>query len=312
MSAAGTKSQSAGSQSQVEKVSRLRGLGQSLPAIAVIGVLAIGLVGLGIRSFHEYDSYTGDQGDLSLSQFGKLLVDENAGYYLEIIGRTLFVSIVVMVCSVLLALPVAYFIVRTSNNTLRALALGLTLVPFLMGDVVRAFGWLLLLGSKGAYGWATSIVGEGGTLVGSLLGITLGILHTMIPLSVFVLLPAVRRIEPDLERAAASLGAKPYVVWLRVVFPLLRPGLIAAGIVAFALATTQYAIPDMLGGGRLPFAANAIQTAFFAQGNINLGAALAMLMLVVVFCIVGIASSFSKTKVRHPDHAFSPQQGGKP
>jgi putative spermidine/putrescine transport system permease protein len=107
----------------------------------------------------------------------------------------------------------------------------------------------------------------------------------MLPLAVFVLLPAVRRIQPDVERAAGTLGARPARVWLHIVFPLLRPGLVAVAVVVFSLTMTEYAIPDILGGGVRPFTANTIQSAFFMQGNVYLGSALAVVLLAMVIVI---------------------------
>lgn len=285
----------------------------ALPGIILVGVLAWGLLNLVWRSIHEYDAYTNTEGAISPVQFLTMIAGAHSDYYLGVVVRTLVISVIVTVAAVALALPVAYFIVRTPSSRLRLLVLGLSLVPFLMGDVVRAFGWILLLGTDGAFGWVTGwLFGDRQTLVGSPVGIIIGIVQTMTPICIFVLLPAVRRIDPDIERAAGTLGAKPATVWLRVILPLMRPGLVAAGIVAFALATTQYAIPDMLGGGRMPFAANAIQSVFFSQGNINLGSAFAVLMLIIVLVAVAAAGVLSKTRVRHADRAGDRQiaEGG--
>jgi putative spermidine/putrescine transport system permease protein len=78
----------------------------------------------------------------------------------------------------------------------------------------------------------------------------------------------------------------------------MRPGLVACGAVAFALTMTQYAIPDILGGGRKPFAANAIQASFFSQGNIYLGSALAVVVLAIVLVVVLPMAALTGTKVR--------------
>jgi putative spermidine/putrescine transport system permease protein len=79
-----------------------------------------------------------------------------------------------------------------------------------------------------------------------------------------------------------------------VVIPLLRPALTAAAVVVFALTMTEYAIPDIVGAGLLPFAANAIQNTFFTEGDIVLGSALAVLLLVLVMAgvvvILGVGS----------------------
>jgi putative spermidine/putrescine transport system permease protein len=271
----------------------------AIPAILVIGLLAWGLGTLAWRSIHAYDSYTDTQGPLSLTQFGALFAGGNADYYRGVLLRTVVLSVFTTIGAVAMAVPVAYYIVRAKSNGLRLTAIGLCLVPFLMGDIVRAFGWLLLLGRDGAYGWMTQLLGgDRGTLIGTSLGVILGSLQTVAPVCVFILLPAVRRIDPDIEKAAQTLGARPGMTWRRVTLPLMRPGIVGAAIVAFALTMTQYAVPDILGGGRLPFAANAIQSTFFSQGNIYLGSALAVIVLVMVLIVVGSAAGLGRTKIR--------------
>jgi putative spermidine/putrescine transport system permease protein len=258
-----------------------------LPGLVLIAVFAWGLGDLVWKSFHSYDSYLNQQGGVSTSQYSEIFHGPNAFFYKTVFVRTFVISVLVTVGAVAGAIPIAYYITRTTSRTLRLAALMLALIPFLVGEVVRAFGWLLLLGRNGALGWAAGLFGvENYTLIGTSVGVWLGAVQTMLPIAVFVLLPAMRKVEPDLERAAGTLGARPAKVWLQVVLPLIRPGLAAATVVVFALTMTEYAIPDIVGGGTLPFAANAIQSAFFMQGNIVLGSALACLLLVGVVAVV--------------------------
>jgi putative spermidine/putrescine transport system permease protein len=266
-----------------------------LPGLALVAILASGLGDLIWKSFHSYNSYLNQVGGLSLAQYKSIVSGPTAGFYRTVLLRTLWLSVLVTIGSTLGAIPIAYYITRTKSRALRALALTLALVPFLVGEFVRAFGWLLLLGRNGVAGWAGGLVGDKGyTLIGTTFGIWLGALQTMLPIAVFILLPGLRRVEPDLERAAGTLGASPRRVWLEVVIPLLRPALTAAAVVVFALTMTEYAIPDIVGAGLLPFAANAIQNTFFTEGDIVLGSALAVLLLVLVMAgvvvILGVGS----------------------
>jgi putative spermidine/putrescine transport system permease protein len=268
------------------RVIRLPRATMVLPGVALIGLLAWGIGSLVWKSFHGYDSYLGQQGAVSLDQYRELFSGANADAYRTVLIRTVVISALVTVTSIVGAVPVAYFVVRTHRRSLRLLVLALALIPFLMGEVVRAFGWLLLVGRHGAAAWIAERFGDHSfNLIGSPVAVWLGATQTMLPLAVFVLLPAVRRIQPDLERAAGTLGARPARVWLHVVLPLLRPGVVSVAVVVFSLTMTEYAIPDILGGGVRPFAANTIQSAFFMQGNVYLGSALAVLLLVLVIVI---------------------------
>ncbi|MCB8883375.1 ABC transporter permease subunit [Acidisoma cellulosilytica] len=268
---------------QIAMPAALRIAGGLLPAIIMIGVLAWGLALLFWYSIHSYDAFADQSGPLSPIEYATLLWAKGAGFYRTILIRTVLLSLLTTLAALVLAIPVATLIIRTRSNLLRITGLTLCLVPFLMGDIVRAFGWLILLGREGLYGWLSQSLGLGQrTLIGSALGIWLGSLQTIVPVAALILLPAVRRIDPDLEQAAATLGAARWRCFVLVNLPLMAPGLVSAGIVAFALTMTQYAIPDILGGGLLPFAANTIQNVFFTEGNIYLGSALAVVTLAVV------------------------------
>jgi putative spermidine/putrescine transport system permease protein len=158
----------------VGRDARYRGAG-ALPAVIVVGLLAWGLASLVWRAFHAYDSFTDTEGRLSFAEFADLFGGTNSDYYIAVLVRTVLLSLITTVGAIAMAVPVAYTIVRARNNALRMVAIGLCLVPFLMGDIVRAFGWLLLLGRDGAYGWITHIVGGSReTLIGTSLGVVLG------------------------------------------------------------------------------------------------------------------------------------------
>jgi putative spermidine/putrescine transport system permease protein len=258
-----------------------------VPAVALVSLLGVGLISLTWFSLHKYDAFLLRQGPLSLEQYHRLIKGDEGRFYRDVLQRTLLLSALVTVASVAVALPLAYFVIRVRSRGVRTVALGLILVPFLMGETVRAFGWLLLLGRNGALAWITAHLGVGAvTLVGTNTGIVIGMVQVMLPIATLILLPAVRRIEPDLERAAQTLGARPVQTWRLIVIPLARPGLAAAAAAVFTLSTTEFAIPAVLGLGRLPFVANAIQGIYFLSNDIYLGSAFSLVLVVLVTAIV--------------------------
>lgn len=271
----------------IRAVGALRVYLMILPAVAVVSLLAIGILDLVWKSIHSFDPYLREEGGFALEQYRRLFVGPEAEFYRGVLSRTLAMSAVVTVSAVLLGLPLAYFIVRVRSNIARTLLMILVLVPFLLGEMMRTFGWFLLLGPQGALGWIAAAVGvEQLRIVGTLTAIWIGQLQMMLPIAVLVILPAVRSVEPDLERAAQVMGAPPRLVWVRIVTPLARAGLIGAAAVVFALNMTSYAAPEVLGAGTKPFVANVLENIFFLQNNPYLGAAAGISMLVIVAVVV--------------------------
>jgi putative spermidine/putrescine transport system permease protein len=249
-------------------------------------MLAAGLVYLAWLSFHRFDTFLARQGPASLENYRRLGSGVGAEYYRQTLIRTVITSLAVTAGAVIAAVPVAYVVVRIQRRAWRVLALLFLLVPFLMGETVRAFGWLLLIGRGGAITWAFDKIGLNVELIGKPVAVWLGMMQVMLPIATLVLMPAVRRINPDLERAALTMGARPRHVWLRVIVPLAREGVVGAAVVVFTLSMTEFAIPAVLGLGRLPMVANAVQRLYFTNNNIYVGSAFSMVLIVVVTVFV--------------------------
>jgi putative spermidine/putrescine transport system permease protein len=226
------------------------------PALLLVTLLAGGIFYLVYLSFHSFDTFLLEQGPWSLEQYRRLLEPPSGGFNLQTLQRTLVISILVTVGSVALGLPVAYFIVRTRSRTMRIVTLVLLLVPFLMGEVVRAFGWSLVLGSNGMVAWVVSLFGnDSGGILGTPLAVWIGMMQVSIPLA--------------------------------------RPGIAGAAAVAFLLSVAEYDMPAILGLGRLPFVANVIRSIYTLQNNLYLGSAFSLVLMVIstVFVVALVASS---------------------
>ncbi len=252
------------------------------PAVLLVSLLAVGIVYLGWLSIHSFDTFLLRQGPLSLEQYRRLVEPPSGEFYRQTFARTLVMSLLVTGASLLLGLPVAYVIVRTGSRVLRVTILVLLLVPFLMGEIVRTFAWYMILANRGFLGWIGSLFGiEDGGLLGTPLGVFIGMLQVSVPLVALLVLPAMRRIDPDLERAAATLGASPSRIWRHVIVPLAWPGLAAATVVVLLLNIAEYDMPAILGLGRLPFVANVIGEIYTLQQNLYLGSAFSLVLLLV-------------------------------
>lgn len=258
-----------------------------LPAILVTGLLVLGVVDIADQSLRVLDKATFRLSQsYSLANFEKALTQP---LFLNISARSLAAAVIVTTATLFLAFPYAYLLVRTSSPALRKTLLIVLFLPFFIGQVVRAYGWLIILGKEGLVNDALGLAGLGPfRLLFNYGAVLFGLVQTMLPFAVLMLAPALTAIPEEIERAAESLGANWLRTFRHVLLPLARPGLIGAGIVVFTLTLTDFAIPAILGGGGNDFIANAIYDQFFRTSDAGLGSALTLLLVFLGSAVVGV------------------------
>ena len=268
-----------------------------LPALVLVGTLVVSLVIIGDNSLRLLDRDLFRLGeDYSLGNYQTLV---ERPVYLRIIGKTLLAAVIVTLITVALAIPYAYLLVRTPSPTLRKVLLISLFLPFFLGQVIRAYGWLIILGKQGLLNSALASVGLPAVeLIYTFPGVLLGLVQYMLPFAVLLLAPAFTAISEELELASMSLGARPWSTFCHVILPLAKPGWVAAGVVVFTLTLTDFAMPEIMGGGGNDFIANAIYDGFFQLSDAGLGGALAIvltligtLVVAIIFTAIGASAS---------------------
>lgn len=245
-----------------------------VPGLLLAASLVAGLGVLLWSSLHSYDSFLAVQGDLSLTQYTDLAADPQ---FHTVLARSLTMAVLAPLVAVAIAIPYALTLTRVRRRWLRLALLIGVFVPLLTGDITRTFGLLVTIGPGGPLEWLTGL-----RLVGGLWGIGIGIVQILLPAAVIVLLPAVLRINPELSSAAATLGAKPHTVFLRITLPQLRVGIVAAFAACFALTMAAFADPAILGRGLNNFVSNFLQDRYLGLGNPAQGAAIGIALLLIV------------------------------
>lgn len=260
-------------------------IGLAAPALLVVGVvLLLPLAGLAWLSFQ------GPEG-LTLRHYQRLLTDPA---YVSSLWLTCRLSLTVTALCVLLGYPLCYLLAQLRPRVANLLLL-CVMVPFWTSLLVRTYSWLVLLQRRGVVNNLLTSMGwieEPLYLVHNPTGATVGMLHIMLPFFVLPLYAALRRIDPDYMKAAASMGAAPTTAFWRVYFPLSAPGLVAGTLLVLILCFGFYVTPALLGGGKT------LVIPMLIERNVNLffewGAAtsLAMVFLLAVLCIFVLMSRF--------------------
>ncbi|GAB5373561.1 MAG: ABC transporter permease [Acuticoccus sp.] len=255
------------------------------PALLLVGILLIGLGRMLELSLHELDLSTYRlRAEYTLANYETVL---SRPVTWRILLRTFMGALIVTAATLVLAFPYAYLLVRTPSALTRKALLVALFLPFFIGQVVRAYGWLIILGREGLLNAILTGIGLPAQDFLFTYGTVLfGLVQYMLPFAVLLLVPALAAIPQDMERASEGLGAAWPATFGFVLLPLCLPGLIGASVVVFTLTLTDFAMPEILGGGTQDFFASVIYDAFFQISNSGQGAALAIVLTGVGSLIV--------------------------
>jgi putative spermidine/putrescine transport system permease protein len=214
-------------------------------------------------------------GGFTLANFRAVLAPQ----YLRVIAETIVLSALTTVFTLLASYPVAYALARARSRRLRSLILVLTLAPFFTGAIVRTYAWMLVLGSS-FIRWPVKLLFEPS-------GVLIGLVHFSMPTMILILAAAISHVDPAYERAAASLGARPARVFVRVTLPLSWPGIASGSLVVFAWTLSAFATPELLGGGRVKMIANVVKDLALDAFNWPGSAAFSAVALALTFALLG-------------------------
>jgi putative spermidine/putrescine transport system permease protein len=259
----------------------------SAPALLLfVGVLMIPLAMTVMLSFHDWGQYKGIEPVFILKNWREIATDP---YYAEMFWRTFRIALLATLVTAVFGAPEAYILNRMGRPW-KGFFLLLILGPLLISVVARTLGWALLFG--GNNGLVNKLLISLGLINAPLpfmfteTGIVVALAHVMMPFMVLSVWVALQRIDPQIENAAMSLGAGPLTIIRRIILPQIMPGVLSGAIIVFSLSASSFATPAIIGGRRLKVVATLAYDEFLNTLNWPLGAAVAVLLLLVLALIV--------------------------
>lgn len=250
-----------------------------------------------ISSFRGADAFGGLDSEYSLGSYQALA---SLGY-LRIFLRTLWVSGLCTLLSLVLGLPVAYFLARAQTH-LRYFLLFLVVLPFWTCLLVKIFAWRSLLHPEGLIArvleW-TGIIAPGDLLLYNPLALVLVSVYAFLPLAILPLYAAAEKFNFELVDAARDLGANNLQAHLLVFLPGISSGIMAAALMVLLPALGSYLIPDLVAGPGSELLGNKIAQRVFVDRNLPEASASAVLLLLLT---IGIAWLWSWTQRREGAH----------
>lgn len=210
--------------------------------------------------------------------------------FMRVIGETFRVSLIVTVVTVAVAYPYAYAMAHGGRAVLLVLTIAL-LIPFWVSLLLRSFSWIVLLQNSGLINdflIATGLIEKPVRLIRTPFGVMIGMVHILLPYAVLPLYTVMKKIDLRLMEASSICGATWLRGFARIYFPLSLPGVMASAILAFTLALGFYITPALLGSPRDMMIAQMIAGQFNEQLNFGLGAALAVVLMVLTAIAFGL------------------------
>lgn len=238
-----------------------------------------------------------NSGAFSLAQYVRILADQ---YHLGVVLTTFRIAILTTFLCLILGYPLAWYLVRVVRlKAWRRICVILVVLPLFTSNIVRSFGWMVLLGRNGLINdglQAAGFIERPMRFLGTEIGILIGMVYVLLPLVVLGVGNAIAKIDTSLERASADLGASPASTFFRITLPLTLPGVVASAVIVFTLATSAYVTPALLSGGRVTVLSMLIFQQYSATFDFHYGGALSAVLLVVTLVMVSLAGRIGRSQ----------------
>ena len=217
--------------------------------------------------------------------------------YWNTLARTAFMSIFSTFLTLIIAFPVAYYIAKMLRGKTKSILFLLCLLPFWVSELVRTFGWMILLRETGIIStflqWLGLIQGPIELLYNDVT-VIVGLVYTSMLFMVVPLVSTLDSLDDSLIEAGYDLGGNTYSILREIVIPHAMPGIVSGCIVVFMLTLGNYLTPILLGGKSSMWFTGQIYTQFITRFNWELGAAFGFLLLLLSSSVVWLGLKLSK------------------
>jgi spermidine/putrescine transport system permease protein len=212
----------------------------------------------------------------------------------ELLLRSIWISLLVAIYSVVLAFPVAYFL-SFSGGPARVTLLTILIIPAWTSYLLRVLSWKIILGGNGLLSSFFAWVGLGGkmpVLLYNQPAVIITLVYSWIPFVALPIFAALERLDRSLLEAAADTGATPLQAFWRVTLPLSLPGVIAGFLFAFIPTVGEYVTPSLVGGTTGIMYGNLVLDQFMRGVNWPFGSLMSLAMLLAVLIPIAIFARF--------------------
>jgi spermidine/putrescine transport system permease protein len=275
-------------------VNRLRALFLSPAWVLSYGLFLAPLGIVVLYSVYTRGTYGGQSPPLTIENYTRLLDP----LYLTIFIRSVWIALLATALCLVLAFPLAMFIVQSGRR--RNLYLNLVMLPFWTSFLVRTYAWMFLLRDTGLVNsilTGLGLIKQPLPLLYNDAAVVLGLVYGYLPFMVLPIYAILEKLDPALLEAAADLGATPLARLIHVTIPLSMPGIMAGSVLVFIPCLGAYLTPDLMGGGKSIMIGNVVQNQFTTARDWPFGSALSLVLTGLVMVMLWFVVRRAKDRV---------------
>ena len=236
-----------------------------------------------------------DAGEMVWSLSNYISFFEEPIYWLTFV-RTAVYAILVTFLTFVIALPLAFYITKVVAPRYQGFLTLFLLLPFWVSELVRVYGWMILLRESGVINHfliKTGILNQPVEMLYNDVSMVLGLIYTSMLFMVVPLISVLDSLDNSLIEAAYDLGANMWTILFKIIIPHAKPGIVSGSIVVFMLTLGNYLTPNLMGGKNSLWFTEQIYNQFIASFNWNQGSAFGFLLLVLSSVLVWIGLKLS-------------------
>jgi spermidine/putrescine transport system permease protein len=214
--------------------------------------------------------------------------------------RTAGYSILVTLLTFIVALPVAFFITKVVDFRYKGFLTMLLLLPFWVSELVRVYGWMILLRESGVINHfllKTGLLKQPIEMLYNDVTMVMGLVYTCMLFMVIPLISVLDSLDDGLIEAAYDLGANMWTILVKIIIPHSMPGIVSGSIVVFMLTLGNYLTPNLMGGKNSLWFTEQIYNQFIASFNWNQGSAFGFLLLLLSSLVIWTGLKLTKQKL---------------
>jgi len=217
--------------------------------------------------------------------------------YWRTFARTAIFSVLVTFLTFLITMPVAFYITKVVSPRFQGFLTVLTLLPFWVSELVRVYGWMILLRESGVINHfliKSGILNKPVELLYNDATMVMGLVYTSMLFMLVPLLSVLENLDNNLIEAAYDLGGNVWSITVKIIIPYCLPGIVSGSIVVFMLTLGNYLTPNLMGGKNGLWFTEQIYNQFIASFNWNQGSAFGFLLLILSSAIIWIGLKLTR------------------
>ncbi len=217
----------------------------------------------------------------------------NLTQYSNVFFLSIAFALIATVVCLIIGYPLAYFMAKSGPRA-RTVLLVLLMLPMWCNLLIRTYALMALLDNGGLLNSLLERMGIGKLyIVGTDFGVVLGMIYDFLPYMVLPIFTSISKIDKRYTEAASDLGCNSFQVMTKVIFPLSLSGVVSGITMVFVPSISTFYISQKLGAGKIDLIGDTIERLFQTPSTYNIGAAISLVMMILILISVGIMNKFS-------------------